>query len=115
MTDLYVYLCGHNWSEEFRPGQSVQIGPCRQNGLVWMTDMASPDTKALLPYHVGCGQDVHRLRVTPQAAIQPWVSYALKADPALVWDLELRDGVQPEHWWVCPTYVVAVVDEDALA
>ena len=102
MTGLYHYTCRDGAKAIAADGWTLR--PNRVPfGLLWLTDLATPDRLALgLTSHaLTCDRTAVQLRVAPGVPVR-WVDWCRSVRlPRVVRDeLELAPGAQPLRWWV---------------
>lgn len=99
MTTLYHYTCDDGHAAIGKVGV-LRPGP---DGLIWLTDMRTPNRDALgLTMHIlKCDRTRHRYRVTDPSYAVPWIEYRKTLDdPWWRAELEFADGARPRHWFV---------------
>jgi len=84
-----------------------KVVPNQHTGLSWWTDLRGKGHNTrkalcLTSNYVACDRMALRYFADPRDhhLLIPWVKHRNNVSPALVWELEGVDGVQPEHWFV---------------
>lgn len=77
-----------------------------EHGIIWLTDLPHPVPATALLLHPD--ETIHRYRVVDQRNVKAWIIARNAYPDELVWDLELRPGGQPAHWFISTVDVPVV-------
>lgn len=104
LPELFHFTCDHsragiNLSGRLVPMRSPLTGGL---GLVWLTDLPTPnrDALGLSSVLLTCDRTQFRYVVVDAIDVVPWMEYRRQAPHGLVSVLESVPGVRPRHWFV---------------
>lgn len=129
---LYHYSCAHrapaierdgvlkpgmawrHYDAELLAHGEPMSGLWRAPAVLWLTDLETPDRKALglTSTLIDCDRTQYRYTVQRTDDVMPWRAFAAWHGATAEWLRILEDGRQPEHWFVAvlPLPILARVD-----
>jgi hypothetical protein len=103
MPKLYHFTCGHAFASIAKSGMLLPnlhpLLPGRR-GMVWLTDLDTPDRNALGLTSVILHCDRTEYRAVVEADADHWPKFARRMTRAQRDQLELAPGAMPMHWYV---------------